>query len=62
MIMYTSFRGADLRGADLSDAIVRDPTHTLFRDASYDASTRFPDEFDPRDWEMRLTGDGPAAP
>lgn len=52
MLSYTNLQGADLRGADLRDTRIIDATFTSLIGAIYDVRTRWPDGFDPLDWDM----------
>ena len=44
---------SDLRGVDLSSSIIDD--YTILFHAIYDSKTGFPENFDPRDWGMRMS-------
>ncbi len=52
MLSYTNLQGADLRGDDLRDTRIIDATFTSLIGAIYDVRTRWPDGFDPLDWDM----------
>ncbi len=56
MLAYSDLQRADLRGADLREASIIDVTFTTLSGAFYDEQTRWPEGFDPRDWDLTFAG------
>lgn len=54
LLQYPNLQGADLRGADLRDIQLIDISFTALTGAVYDARTRWPNGFDPANWDMIL--------